>query len=81
MRTLYLNQSGHRWINVLPNGKRERINVIINGIKTSRAVLYWQAIGNFAVPTVKIGGKRQLLCETNSSDNCWIQYAEKYPSK
>jgi hypothetical protein len=70
MRTLYLNNSGHRWINVDANGNRERIKFSHNGEQFERSVIHWDAIGNFAVPTVNFKGKRVLLSDS-STDEGW----------
>ena len=79
MRTLYLNNSGHRWIN-LENGKREKIIVYFMGKFQHRSVDYWEAIGNFAVPVVKIRGERKRLCDYERVGvECWTTYETKYP--
>lgn len=62
--TLYLNKSGHRWINIT-NGKKEKINVYFPESKRvkSYTVFYWEALGNFAAPYVRIKGKVEQLTE------------------
>lgn len=64
MRTVYLNQTGHRWRNYI-DGRPERITVLDpeTGRETIRTVRYWHAIGNWAIPYVQIGGKTEQMME------------------
>ncbi|MDD5387674.1 MAG: hypothetical protein PHQ22_10815 [Sulfuricurvum sp.] len=56
--TLYLNNSGHRWINLI-NGKRDKITLFTkNGKEITRTVNYWQAFGNFATANISYKNKR-----------------------
>ena len=50
--TYYLNNSGHRWVNI-ENGRRDRIPVLQNGVVKEKAIKYWEAVGNFSVPYVR----------------------------
>ena len=50
---LYLNNTGHRWVN-RPN---EAIRIKTQWGIIERMPKYWEAIGNFAVATVSISGK------------------------
>lgn len=70
--TIYLNNSGHRWITRDVNNKSDRVNVFNKntGKIKSYAVNYWEAIGNFAVPYVKINGKREQLM--NYNNHAWM---------
>ncbi len=56
--TLYLNNSGHRWIN-LTNGKWDKITLTTeSGKEITRTVRYWEAFGNFATANISYKGKR-----------------------
>lgn len=70
---LYLNNSGHRWVDILPNGKRNRVQIRHEGKIVSRAVIYWEAIGNFAVPYVKLNGKLVQLSNNSREEGVWIK--------
>jgi hypothetical protein len=61
MRTYYLNNSGHRWINFNEDRTREKLLVWDGEKVIARMVTYWRAIGNFAVPFVRIKGKAVCL--------------------
>lgn len=62
----YLNNYGSRW--KIPN---EKITVQIeDGKIEQRTVIYWEAIGNFAVPYVSLKGKKTQL--KHLEDNIWI---------
>lgn len=55
--TYYMNNTGHRWV-VYKNGEKERVKVLFpDGHIETRAVLYYEMFGNFAVTAVKIKGK------------------------
>jgi hypothetical protein len=73
---LYLNNSGHRWVNVGADGKHDRANVFFpeSGETRSYSICYWEAIGSFAVPYVKIKGKRVQL--TNYNNHCYMVNSE-----
>lgn len=76
--TLYLNNSGHRWVNLVDKNKRDRLTMEDG---TQKSVKYWEAIGNFAVPHVRV----RVKCEktgkskekivvahpSNKKDGCW----------
>lgn len=64
-KQLYLNQSGHRWVNVDNKGKHDRVNIFFPETNTTKeyAVAYYEAIGNFAVGYVKIKSKMEQLME------------------
>lgn len=64
-RLYYLNNSGHRWVGIDKQGNRERVDVAGLG---SRAILYWEASGNFAFPVIRIKGKRVRLTDR---DGAW----------
>lgn len=79
--THFLNNNGSRWVNLLDNGnERDRISV---KVKTSpwgdtyrqKAVKYWEAIGNFAVPYVRtyVNGKEFITqCRpSRTMEGCW----------
>lgn len=56
--TLYLNNSGSRWI-VLENGKRvKRTFKTESGKEIERRVNYFSAFGNFATCNISYKGKR-----------------------
>ena len=70
---LYLNNSGHRWVNVDDKGNRDRLTVRFpETCKTKRlAVKYWEAIGNFAVPYVRVSGKAMQLRQSMKCEGQW----------
>ena len=82
MQTLYLNNSGHRWINIdSKTGKREKVIVYYMGKFQHRSVDLWEAIGNFAVPNVRIKGKQKRLCNYERVGvQCWTTFEVKYPN-
>lgn len=56
--TYYLNNTGHRWVN-LENGKRDRITLETkSGKAITRSVNFWEAFGNFATANISYKGKR-----------------------
>lgn len=78
MRTLYLNNSGHRWVNVDQNGNRDKLTVYFpEQNKTKKlAVKFWEAIGNFAVPYVRHRGKTIQLMESSRKPGTWTENNE-----
>ncbi len=72
---LYLNNSGHRWVNVDKDGNRDKLNVLFpeTGKVKLLAVRYWEAIGNFAVPYVRQGGKVIQLRESSKKVGHWTE--------
>jgi hypothetical protein len=55
--TLYLNNSGHRWI-ILENGRRSTITLRTkSGASITRRVKYYESFGNFAVAAISYGGR------------------------
>lgn len=75
--TYYLNNSGHRWVNIDDKGRRERIPVDLGTGVKQRSVYYWEAIGNFAVPVIRVKGKQLRLCLSDDL-NSWTTHAIKY---
>lgn len=67
MRTVYLNQTGHRWKLVSYAGKSQRIRVYFpeTGEIKSYAAAYYEASGNYAIPFIRIKGKTEQLMEWN----------------
>lgn len=63
--TFYLNNTGHRWIN-LTNGKKEKVNILFpeTGEVKQYTVAYWEALGNYAVAHTRIKGKTERLTES-----------------
>lgn len=65
MRTLYLNQTGHRWKNFydFETLQPEKVAVLFPKSKVTRiyTIAFWEAIGNFAVPYAKIKGRVEQL--------------------
>lgn len=56
--TYYLNNTGHRWIEII-DGKRERRTFITaSGKEVIRSVNYYEAFGNFATCNISYKGKR-----------------------
>jgi hypothetical protein len=70
MRTLYLNNTGHRWVNVDNKGRRERVLVWDGEKASTRAIDYFEAIGNFAVAFMRVKGKRVALRELGTVVDC-----------
>ncbi len=75
---LYLNNSGHRWINLVDGNRRDRLTMEDG---TQKSVKYWEAIGNWAVPHVRVRvkcektgkNKEKIVVAHPSSkkDGCW----------
>ena len=58
MRTLYLNNTGHRWRNFYENGKPESGEwETKSGKKINRVIKFWELFGNFAVAHINYMGK------------------------
>lgn len=58
MNTLYLNNSGSRWIN-LENDKKDMITLRTKeGKAVTRTILFWESFGNFAVACISYKGKK-----------------------
>lgn len=56
--TYYLNNTGHRWVN-LTNGKRDkRTWTTESGQLVTRTVIFYESFGNFAVCHISYKGKR-----------------------
>lgn len=58
---LYLNNTGHRWVilETGANGQRNRRDRLTMEDGTKKSVKFWEAIGNFAVPHVRV----RVKCE------------------
>lgn len=81
--TLYLNNTGHRWVNLETgaNGRRNRRDRLTMEDGTQKSVKYWEAIGNFAVPHVRVRVKCQktgkskekivVAHPSSKKDGCW----------
>lgn len=77
---LYLNNSGHRWVNIVgPKGERDKATVWFPKTgKTKRlAVKYWEAIGNFAVPYVRHCGRTIQLTDSRKREGVWVENTEE----
>jgi hypothetical protein len=56
--TFYLNNSGHKWVN-LTNGKKDKIVLKTrSGELISRTVIYYESFGNFATCRISYKGKK-----------------------
>ena len=56
--TYYLNNSGHRWVNLI-DGKRDKVTLQTkSGKSITRSVEYWEAFGNFATARISYKGKK-----------------------
>lgn len=77
MRTLFLNKSGHRWKNVSYAGKTQRLQVVFpdSGEIKSYALTYWEALGQFAIPFVRIKGRLEQLMEWKPDERGVALYA------
>lgn len=59
MKTYYLNNTGHRWVNIDESGRREqRAFKTKSGKTVQRRVIFYEAFGNFAVACISYKGKR-----------------------
>lgn len=59
MRTLYLNNSGSRWVNLTESGRHDSVSLTTkSGKKVNRSVNYWESFGNFATANISYKGKR-----------------------
>lgn len=80
MKTLYLNQTGHRWRNYYQFDKlfAEKVAVFFPESQLVKlyTVTYWQAIGNFAVPYCRIKGKLEQLTEA-AKEGCFMVNSER----
>jgi len=65
MRTIFLNQTGHRWKHVSYAGKSQRVRVYFpdTGEIKAYSVAYYEALGNYAIPFIRIKGKTEQLME------------------
>ena len=72
--TLYLNNSGHRWVHVDDKGNRDKLSVWFPESNTVKrlAVKYWEAIGNFAVPYVRQREKTIQLMPSIKKEGIWV---------
>jgi hypothetical protein len=63
MQTLYLNNSGSRWINLDTNGKKIKLKVFFpeSQIIKEYTVEYFEATGNFSLAIIRYKGKRVPL--------------------
>jgi hypothetical protein len=90
MRTIFLNQSGHRWRNVSYAGKAQRLLVLdpATGTKKHVALYYREAVGNFVVSYIRHKGKATPLLEwgegqdgqiyaINNDANRYLKYATR----
>ena len=67
--TYYMNNTGHRWV-VYKNGEKERVKVLFpDGHIETRAILYYESFGNFAVTCISLKGKKKTFFQ----DECFIQ--------
>jgi len=60
MSTLYLNNSGSRWITYTDNTYKQRVRhtwETKSGKQITRRVQYWKSFGNFAVAAIYYKGK------------------------
>jgi hypothetical protein len=56
--TFYLNNSGHRWVQLI-NGKRSKITLTtLSGKKVIRTVNFYSSFGNFATANISYKGKK-----------------------
>lgn len=67
-RTLYLNNSGSKWIHLV-NGKKEQITVLTPKGFEQRTVLYYSSFGNFATVTISYKGKKHELFADRDDKN------------
>lgn len=58
-RTLYLNNSGSRWVVVYPDGNHSDIVMQTkSGKEVIRKVIYYESFGNFACVCISYKGKK-----------------------
>ena len=63
MKTLYLNNTGSRWVTLFTSkefgpDKKIREWLTKSGNRVVRTVQYWESFGNFAVACISYKGKR-----------------------
>ncbi len=64
--TFYLNNTGHRWVN-LTNGKKDKVFAYINGELIERTAIYYESFGNFAAANISYKGKRYSILRFSDS--------------
>jgi hypothetical protein len=64
--TFYLNNTGHRWVN-LTNGKKDQIFAYINGELIKRTAIYYESFGNFACACISYKGKKYSILRFSHS--------------
>jgi hypothetical protein len=81
-RFYYLNSDGSRGVRIDSDGNRERLPVSLDGKTTRpRAVLYWQTLGNFAVPYIRVQGKAVAVYpDSEVTPSAWLPFEVLYPS-
>ncbi|MFA6199132.1 MAG: hypothetical protein WC679_01835 [Bacteroidales bacterium] len=58
-RTLYLNNSGSKWVTFDNEGRHDTITLQTkNGVEVIRRVNFWQSFGNHATANISYKGKK-----------------------
>ena len=84
MKTLYLNNSGSRWINIDKQAMQVLLIHKAENYKKVRQVEFFEGFGNFASCTLKYKGKRISVLPNTFADEetglpvCYVDYTEKY---
>ena len=61
MSTLYLNNTGSRWVTYTDSTYREKVKIELtttSGKVIERTVMFWESFGNFAVACISYKGKK-----------------------
>lgn len=85
-RFYYLNNSGSRGVRIDADGRRETILVNDGTATKPRAVVYWEACGNYTFPVVRLKGKRVTVYTDDvpppdGSSPVWSPFEILYPNK
>lgn len=81
-RTYYLNGTGSRCVSIDSKGNRETLPVSLDGITVQpRAVLYWEARGNFGFPVIRVKGKAVAVFPDMEAPpvTIYLPFEVKYP--
>jgi calcineurin-like phosphoesterase family protein len=87
MNTLYLNNSGSRWIQLDKNGRKPKFQVYFPKENKHRSytLCYFEAVGNFAHAIIKYKGKRECLMHykdgiylINNEENRNFRFGKRY---
>lgn len=81
--TYSLNNRGDRVVSVDSNGNRETLPFSPDGGKTikNKSVCYWEQLGNWCFPVVRVKGKRQsVFPDSDMEPKFYMEFHVKYPN-